>query len=72
MKMNELKLVGLDMDGTLLGKDRILTQHTIDTLEKVAATGVHLVVDSGRKFDVVPKELRELPFMSYFVLSNGA
>lgn len=70
--MNKLKLVGLDMDGTLLGKDRSLTQHTIDTLEKVAATGVHLVVDSGRKFEVVPKELRELPFMRYFVLSNGA
>lgn len=70
--MNKLKLVGLDMDGTLLGKDRILTQHTIDTMEKVAATGVHLVVDSGRKFEVVPKELRDLPFMRYFVLSNGA
>lgn len=70
--MNQIKLVGLDMDGTLLGKDRILTQHTIDIMEKVAATGVHLVVDSGRKFEVVPKELRELPFMRYFVLCNGA
>lgn len=70
--MTDIKLVGLDMDGTLLGKDRLLTQKTIDVMEKVAAKGVHLVVDSGRKFEVVPKELRELPFMRYFVLCNGA
>ncbi len=70
--MSEIKLVGLDMDGTVLGKDRVLTQNTIDVMEKVSAKGVHLVVDSGRRFPVVPKELRELPFMRYFVLCNGA
>lgn len=70
--MSRIKLVGLDMDGTLLGKDRVLTQRTVDVMEQVAAKGVQLVVDSGRKFEVVPKELRDLPFMRYFVLCNGA
>ena len=70
--MSDIKLVGLDMDGTVLGKDRVLTQNTIDVMEKVSAKGVHLVVDSGRRFPVVPKELRELPFVRYFVLCNGA
>lgn len=70
--MSNFKLVGLDMDGTVLGKDRILTQKTIDVMEKVSAKGVHLVVDSGRRFPVVPAELRELPFMRYYVLCNGA
>ncbi len=41
-------------------------------MKKVAEKGALLVVDSGRKFKVVPKELRELPFMRYFVLCNGA
>lgn len=71
--MNDrIKLVGLDLDGTLLGKDRILTRRTVETIEKVAAKGVNLVIDSGRYFPVVPKEIRELPFMRYFVLCNGA
>lgn len=70
--MRKRKLIGLDMDGTLLGKDRILTQHTLDIMEKAAKEGAELVVDSGRKFKVVPKELRDLPFMRYFVLCNGA
>lgn len=70
--MKKAKLIGLDMDGTLLGRDRILTQHTLDILEKAAKEGAILVVDSGRKFKVVPKELRDLPFMRYFVLCNGA
>lgn len=70
--MSDIKIVGLDMDGTLLDENRKLTKYTLEILEKVAATGVELVVDSGRKFKVVPKELRELPFMRYFVLCNGA
>ena len=72
INMNEIKLVGLDMDGTLLDQNRNLTEHTLEILEKVAKKGIHLVVDSGRKFEVVPEELRNLPFMRYFVLCNGA
>ena len=70
--MNKYRLVGLDMDGTLLGKDRILTAHTLEIMKNAAKAGAELVVDSGRKFDVVPKELRDLPFMRYFILCNGA
>jgi len=65
-------LVGLDMDGTLLGRDRILTQRTMDVMEKVSALGVNLAVVSGRRFPVVPKVIRDMPFMRYFVLCNGA
>lgn len=71
--MNDrIKLVGLDLDGTVLGKDRVLTQRTIDALALAASKGVNLVIDSGRAFSVVPKEIRELPFMRYYVLCNGA
>lgn len=72
MEELSIRLVGLDLDGTLLGKNRILTEHTVEIMRKVAETGVQLVIDSGRRFPVVPKELRDLSFMRYFVLCNGA
>lgn len=69
---NQIRIVGLDLDGTVLGKDRVLTQRTIDALEMASSKGVHMVIDSGRQFEVIPKELRDLPFMRYYVLCNGA
>ena len=70
--MNDIRLVGLDLDGTLLGGGRSLTQKTKDVMERVAAKGINLVIISGRRFEVVPQDVRELPFMRYFALCNGA
>jgi len=68
----DIKLVGLDLDGTLLDDDRKVRQRTIDALRLAAAHGVNLAVISGRNFLAVPEEIRALPFIRYFVLCNGA
>ena len=70
--MNDIRLVGLDLDGTLLGKDRTLTPTTLEVMERVSAHNVNLAIVSGRSFPVVPQVIRNLPFMRYFVLCNGA
>ena len=70
--MNDIRLVGLDLDGTLLGGGRSLTQKTKEVMERVAAKGINLVIISGRRFEVVPQDVRELTFMRYFALCNGA
>lgn len=44
--MRKLKLVAMDVDGTLMGKNKILTKRTKDTLTEAAAKGIHLVVAS--------------------------
>lgn len=72
MEKPPLAIIGLDMDGTLLDGNRQLTTRTIETMRRAAEAGVQLVVDSGRKFEIVPKELREMDCMRYYVLCNGA
>ncbi len=68
----DIKLVGLDLDGTLLDDDRKVRQRTIDALRLASDKGVNLAVISGRNFMAVPEEIRTLPFIRYFVLCNGA
>lgn len=70
--MIDIKLVGLDLDGTLLDDDRKIRARTIEALRLAADNGVNLAVISGRNFLAVPEEIRALPFIRYFVLCNGA
>lgn len=70
--MRKLKLVAMDVDGTLMGKNKILTKRTKDTLTEAAAKGIHLVVASGRALQAVPEELIQIPGMEYVITSNGS
>lgn len=70
--MIDIKLVGLDLDGTLLDDDRKIRARTIEALRLAADNGVNLAVISGRNFLAVPEEICALPFIRYFVLCNGA
>lgn len=71
-KKMDIRLVGLDLDGTLLDDERKVRRRTIDALRLAAEHGVNLAVISGRNFLAVPEEIRALPFIRYFVLCNGA
>lgn len=70
--MTDIKLVGLDLDGTLLDDDRHIRPHTVDALKTAAANGIHLAIISGRNYLAVPLEIRKLSFLRYYVLCNGA
>jgi Cof subfamily protein (haloacid dehalogenase superfamily) len=70
--MRKIKLVAMDVDGTLIGKNKILTRRTKDTLTAAAAQNIHLVVASGRALQAVPAELIQIPGMEYVITSNGS
>lgn len=70
--MREIKLAAMDIDGTLMGKDKILTKRTKEILAKALDQGIHIVVASGRALQAVPEELLELPGMEYVITSNGS
>ena len=70
--MIDIKLVGLDLDGTLLDDDRKIRPRTMEALRLAAENGINLAVISGRNFLAVPEEIRALTFIRYFVLCNGA
>ena len=68
----EIKLIALDLDGTLLTTDKRLTDYSKEVLAKAIAQGCEVVVSSGRPISAIPKELLKFPGMRYVVTSNGA
>ena len=72
MTGHRFKLLGFDLDGTLLDPQRILRQRTIDALKTAFDAGAAIAITSGRNYLAVPAEIRALGFIRYFILCNGA
>lgn len=69
---HKIKMIGLDMDGTLLTTDKRVTAYTKQVLQKALAQGIEVVLSTGRSITGIPKEFLEMPGMKYAVTINGA
>lgn len=69
---HKVKLIGFDLDGTLLTSDKKISKRTRMALENAISQGVVLVPATGRPLSGVPKELLEFPGIRYVVTANGA
>ena len=67
-----IRIVALDLDGTLLDSQKRLSPRNRAALERAAARGVHVVPTTGRFFGMMPEAVRELPFVRYAITINGA
>lgn len=70
--MPDLKLIALDLDGTLLDSRKRLSAANRDALARAAARGALVVPTTGRFFGMMPAAVRELPFVRYAITVNGA
>lgn len=70
--MKEIKLIALDLDGTLLTTDKKLTEENWTALQAAADAGIEIVPATGRYYDVIPEPIRTLPFIHYAITINGA
>ena len=66
------KLFAFDLDGTLLDDDKHIPEKNLRALEYAAAQGAVLVPATGRLYAVIPDVLRNLDFIRYYILINGA
>lgn len=66
------RLIAFDLDGTLLDNEKRIPEENLRALAAAAARGVQIVPATGRILRGIPPELRELPFIRYYILSNGA
>jgi len=69
---NKIRMVGLDLDGTLLNEKKELTAYTRKVLRAAVDAGAEILVATGRPWMGVPEELRKFPGMRYALTSNGA
>lgn len=67
-----VKLILSDLDGTLLTSEKVISPRTRDALERAAAMGVYFVPSSGRFFEGMPEQVRDMPFVRYVIEVNGA
>ena len=72
MKKKEIKIVGLDLDGTLLTDKKELLPYTKNVIGEALQNGTVVLVATGRPWTGVPEELRELQGMDYALTANGA
>ena len=70
--MPDLRLIALDLDGTLLDSQKRLSAVNRDALARAAAKGVLVVPTTGRFFGMMPPAVRDLPFVRYAITINGA
>lgn len=71
--MNKIKLIALDLDGTLLAHDHeTLSPANRTALEAAAAKGIEIVVATGRSVSAVAPPVLALPFIRYFITCNGS
>ena len=72
MEKKKIKIVGLDLDGTLLTDKKELLPYTKNVIGEALQNGTVVLVATGRPWTGVPEELRELPGMDYALTANGA
>ena len=68
----EIKMIGLDLDGTLLDSRKELSPYTREVLAEAIEKGVTVLVATGRPLYGVPGELLDFPGMRYVLTANGA
>ena len=67
-----IRVIALDLDGTLLNSNKELSSGNLAALERAAAAGIEIVPTTGRFYGGMPKVIRDLPFVHYTITINGA
>ncbi|MGN0846691.1 MAG: Cof-type HAD-IIB family hydrolase [Kiritimatiellia bacterium] len=70
--MPDLRIIALDLDGTLLDSQKRLSSANRAALARAAARGALVVPTTGRFFGMMPQAVRDLPFVRYAITVNGA
>ncbi|MFO3717976.1 Cof-type HAD-IIB family hydrolase [Anaerococcus sp. ENR1011] len=71
----DIKLVAIDLDGTLLGSDEKIVEKNIDAIKKIKEKGIEVVIATGRCFNGfwwVRQELGLEGFDDYSICNTGA
>ena len=70
--MTKIKMIGLDLDGTLLTSRKELTPYTKEILAAAIREGFIVLAATGRPYSGIPQEIQTFPGIRYALTSNGA
>lgn len=69
---NKIKMIGLDLDGTVFTNDKKITKRTIDAITKAINAGIIVLPATGRPLAGIPSEFLAIQGVSYALTANGA
>lgn len=67
-----VRLIALDLDGTLLNDAKELTERTQRALEAASRSGIEVVLSTGRPVMALPQEVAHFPYIKYALTADGA
>lgn len=67
-----IRMIGLDLDGTLFDSRKRLTDYTKQVLERAIEKGIVIVPATGRPRVGLPETLLNIPGIRYAIVSNGS
>lgn len=70
--MRIIKLVAIDLDGTLLDSTGKLSENNKAAIEDAISRGIQVVIASGRPLESLPEEVLAVKGIEYAITSNGA
>ena len=70
--MNHIRMIGIDLDGTLLTTEKKLLPFTRQVLAEAIERGILVVMATGRPYSGILEEIRTFPGLRYALTSNGA
>ena len=67
-----MKLIALDLDGTLLNSGKVVSRRNFAALSLAAEQGHVIVPATGRALRAIPEQVMAFPFLHYAITINGA
>ena len=67
-----VRLVGLDLDGTVFTEDKVITPRTIHAISRAIESGITVLPATGRPEIGIPEAFLNIPGVRYCLCSNGA
>jgi len=64
-------LVAIDLDGTLLRDDKVISEFSLVTLRLLSQAGIHIAFVTGRRERIAAPVLAPVTFPAWAVLNNG-
>ena len=70
--MKDIRLVALDLDGTVFNDKKEITPRTLAAIRAACARGVAVLPATGRTASGIPAAFTSIPGVRYALTSNGA
>jgi len=68
----QIRLIALDLDGTLFNRDRQITPYTREMIKEAVSRGIAVVISTGRPYVGLPLEESAELGIQYAITTNGA